>query len=650
MSTDTAKDRHTQRQVEQIGQTGRVALWVGVGVLAIALAVYVATLDDGLRPDELSGGDLITHQYAQVQGRPGNAPGYPLYTMGGWLWFRLVRALLGSVWNPVQVLSSYSTFWAILSLALVYALSLQISTRGRRISPFTTPFIAPFIAASATLFYAATYFFWYYGVTTEQYTSAVFQTLLLLWLAFRWQERREDRYLLWMAFVVGTCLANLLTVLFILPPLALFLLAEEPGLLRRGRLMLKGLALAALPLVSYAYVYIRGAQHPEWRGEGDWPTTWAWFLDFLGTQQGRDEIARGLTLHPFFTGEFPSLVWGELTPVVLVVGLIGIWLMGKKRAYLFYGTLAIYAVFCWADRLGNWYQVIIPAYALPVLGFAAALGLAWEWCEKRARLRWVLAALVVLTVAYRFAASLPRADRSDRPEDTALEPGLQILADDPEPGSAIFGAHDEWLALGYLSTIWGTYPQVYPQPLDGFYTANTQDIYTHVYVTREAAQAAPDLVASRHLSGAGIRLISLLDAPSTAMPTGLRPVGAAFGGEMSLVGVREFEKRGGPWHVALYWRALRDMEVDYTVSVRPLVGGEMIFEDGAALIQDHAPVWGTYPTTRWSRDEVVRDDYAIPLPDGVSPDGLQVVVYYRADGEFQNLGDVSMSPVAGEGQ
>ena len=61
----------------------------GVLVIGIALTLYLSTLDNGLRLEELKGGDLITHQYAQVQARPSNAPGYPLYTMGGWLWFRL---------------------------------------------------------------------------------------------------------------------------------------------------------------------------------------------------------------------------------------------------------------------------------------------------------------------------------------------------------------------------------------------------------------------------------------------------------------------------------------------------------------------------------------------------------------------------------
>ena len=101
------------------------ARWAGWGVVLLALLLYMLTLDSGLRPDELSGGDLITHQYAQAEGRPSNAPGYPLYTMGGWLWFRLTGVLLGWLLNPVQRLSTYSTLWACLALVVLYRLVLQ---------------------------------------------------------------------------------------------------------------------------------------------------------------------------------------------------------------------------------------------------------------------------------------------------------------------------------------------------------------------------------------------------------------------------------------------------------------------------------------------------------------------------------------------
>ena len=277
---------------------------VAAGFLIIAAAtLYLLTLDNGLRPDELTGGDLITHQYAQVEARPSNAPGYPLYTMGGWLWFRLGRSLLSQTFNPIQILSFYSTFWGLASLVILFLIIAELDESRWP------------IAMLLTAFYATTFFFWYYSVTTEQYTSAVFQTLLVIWLAFRWDRKPTDATLLWIVFVVGTVVANMVTTIFILPPLLWFVCFRRTasglvllGYLRRPKFILQAVVLGLIPLLSYAFVYIRGVQHPEWRGAGTWPTTWAWFIDFITIQQGRDEFAPGLTLQNIVTAEFPSLM------------------------------------------------------------------------------------------------------------------------------------------------------------------------------------------------------------------------------------------------------------------------------------------------------------------------------------------------------
>ncbi len=116
--------------------------WPLALLLTVALFVYIATLDTGFMPQELEGGDLITHQYAQVQARPSNAPGYPLYTMGGWLWFHGLRGaarLLGNpLPNPIPLLSSYSILWALLALALFYAIIIRL-TRHSRPAPRGSP-------------------------------------------------------------------------------------------------------------------------------------------------------------------------------------------------------------------------------------------------------------------------------------------------------------------------------------------------------------------------------------------------------------------------------------------------------------------------------------------------------------------------------
>ena len=61
----------------------------------------------------------------------------------------------------------------------------------------------------------------------------------------------------------------------------------------------------------------------------------------------------------------------------LLLGLPGICLLGRRRAIFLYTTLALYLAFCWIDRLGNWFQVIMPAYALVVVGLAGACASRW---------------------------------------------------------------------------------------------------------------------------------------------------------------------------------------------------------------------------------------------------------------------------------
>jgi len=633
--------------------------------LVIAFAVlYLLTLDNGLRPDELVGGDLITHQYAQVQGRPGNAPGYPLYTMGGWLWFRLGRLVLGPRANPIPILSSYSTLWALVALWLLYRLSLEVTGQGRGNWP---------VACLVTTFYGVTYFFWYYAVTTEQYTSAVAWTLALFLCAWRWQRTRRESYLLVMALLVGIGLAHQVTILVAVPPVLWFIWAnasrQQKGLalFQQPRYRVAALALALLPLLSYAYVYVRGAQHPEWRGAGQWASSWQWFWDFLSTAQGRAELT--WSWHPLFTSEFPSLIWGEMTWPGLVAGLLGWAMLERRQALTLYLTLLLYLLFCWIDRLGNWYQVIMPVYALLTLGIARLADQAWHIGE---RLRpgkgaapqpaescapghglpgaWprvlVLLGLVAL-LAFRGAISYPRADCSNRPEDTALEPGWAILADDPLPGTAIFGTLPETLALSYLTQIWGLRADLRPVT-----SLQAREILADgglLAVTRDALPLVPaEISPDAHYTALGQTLVALNAAAQHTLPNwgqATLPWKHDFSTELRLIAGRVERRGAGPAGqklsgeeeaqllVMLAWQAPRRPSQDWSVSVRLRRANQEIAQRDLAH-----PVHGAYPTTRWSPGEVVADAYAFTLPAGVWPDGVTVIVYRRtSDGEFVNL-------------
>ncbi|NLE77531.1 MAG: DUF2723 domain-containing protein [Chloroflexi bacterium] len=607
---------------------------VGILLLLLALLLYLTTLDDGLELRELRGGDLITHQYAQVQARPANAPGYPLYTMGGWLWFRLGKALLGRWLNPTAVLSLYSTFWALAALWVCYALALGAT--GRR----------PLLAALPTAFLACTYFFWYYAVTTEQYASVVLQTLVMVWLAFRWQQERRDRWLAALAFACGLSLAHMVTALLLAPALLWFVWRQEPGVWRRPRLLGWCAAAALLPLLAYLYVYRQGTAHPEWWGQGDWPNAWRWFVSFVSTGQGRSELT--WTLGPP-TPEFPLLVAREMTWPGLLAALAGILTLERRRAVLLLGGLALYLAFCYVDRHGNWYQVWMPMYGLLALGLAAGAGWARERLQQVADRRLsrmgqaALLAALLLLVGNRLLTNWPAADQRGREADDGLWAGQAILADGPAERAGVFGQTDELLSLQYVTQIWGQRPDV--RPLGAVEAAAELEAGETLYVLAGALPLLwAEVSADARLTSAGLILAQASAAPISQMPSpGARPLQQAVGEGMRMLAYQvrpacalpEATRRylgvsadPGVVHLTLWWQRSGSLVDDASLSLRATRGGQLVFV-GAGLVQHDqgAPVWGHWPPSRWAQGEVVRDDYLLPFAEAWPYDGLAVVPY-----------------------
>ncbi|MBK7200066.1 DUF2723 domain-containing protein [Candidatus Amarolinea dominans] len=634
---------------------------MGLIVLLIgACCLYLSTLDNGLRAGELAGGDLITHQYAQVQARPSNAPGYPLYTLGGWLWFHGGRLLLPQV-NPVSLLAGYSTWWALLTLALLYRLLLRLTQHNWP------------LAWLAAAIYATTYFFWFYAVTTEQYTSAVLHTLLFVWAACRWLEaapragaavgspHAADRWLMLIALLTGLALSHMVTVLAIVPPIAWLVLRQQPDLLRRPRFLAQLLVIALLPLLSYIFIYLRGAQHPEWRGSGVWLSTWDWFWHFISTGQGRSELTWSLT--PPWTVEWPALLWRELTPLGTLAGLAGWALLGRRLGGLLAGAALIYVAFSFIDRLGNWYQVVMPVYALLALGLGVAADRVWKRATAGAVYsgRWArrVPALLLLALGLllgsRLLFNFGRADQSDRITDTGLAPGWDLLADAPS-AAHILATTAEADALRYLTIIGGVRPDVRPLT-----SAEARDILItggRLFTSVEAAPlVAQEVTAQPHWRAVSANLIEVMAAPALAADT---PDAQVIGDGLALLSVtaRLVEpQRADDWpgwapsrpltpslEVRVTWLAQARPAADWAVSIRAIRQGQAL-QAGDQLVQFDVrhPVAGLYPTTAWSAGEAITDVFRLPLPSHPRPDAAQIVIYRQLDsGSFENLGSIQI--------
>ncbi len=102
-----------------------------------------------------------------------------------------------------------------------------------------------------------------------------------------------------------------------------------------------------------------GGAAPEWRG-GEWDTTLSWFLTFVSTAQGREELLWGFEPgRSFFGNGFPQLIVDELGWILLIAGIAGIAALKRPLSHILYSTLGLYIVFAWAYRYGNWFQVIL---------------------------------------------------------------------------------------------------------------------------------------------------------------------------------------------------------------------------------------------------------------------------------------------------
>lgn len=633
-----------------------IARLMGWTLLLAAALLYFFTLDNGLAPGELEGGDLITHQYAQVQARPSNAPGYPLYTIGGWLWFHGLRAALQFLGNflgdplpnPVPILSSYSTVWALLALGLLYATLLRLG-HIRRNWP---------LAWGIAGFYAVSYFFWYYATTTEQYSSAIAHTLAIVYVYLLWEEATQPdksrRLLLLLAFLCGLSLAHLVTVAVIVPPLVLAVLWRQPALLRRPRLIAGTVLAAALPLLSYVYVYWRGAAHPEWWGQGEWTSASDWFWSFVRTAQGQDELSWGLQPGaPFFGNGFPQLIWQELSVPLLLLGLLGIWLLPRRLRFVLYGTLALYLILAWVDRFGNWFQVILPAYPLVLLGL---MPLAEAAKARLARVTPLLGALpfllLLLATGWRFAESWPQADSRNRTADTALIRPAHLLAQPLPPGAGLFAEKADALGLDYLISIWGIRPDltVVSSPQAAAALASGQAVAA---TWQSAPLLLNELPADLRFAPQGIAPDWVLLWPPSAadaLPQPQKLLGKSIGDGIELVGYSAGVPPASPLaagatdglDVTLFWRVEPGTSpADWAISVRPLAGGQPLTAGGAAIQQDSpGPVHGLRPFPSLPPGQIVPDSYRL---DGAgAADGLLLIVYRPVAGGFENLAELHL--------
>jgi len=117
-----------------------------------------------------------------------------------------------------------------------------------------------------------------------------------------------------------------------------------------------------------------------------------------------------------------------------------------------------------------------------------------------------------------------------------------------------------------------------------------------------------------------------LPAEEPQADAALTPVGASFGGLVALEGVRvpSFVAQGQTMTVTLGWRAIAEMDTDYTVFVHLIdsAGTQVLAADGP-------PRGGLYPTSQWQPGEAVLDAHTVSLDLPAGRYRIEIGLYNR---------------------
>jgi 4-amino-4-deoxy-L-arabinose transferase-like glycosyltransferase len=150
-------------------------------------------------------------------------------------------------------------------------------------------------------------------------------------------------------------------------------------------------------------------------------------------------------------------------------------------------------------------------------------------------------------------------------------------------------------------------------------------------------------VETRKFRG-GIEVHYFLTSPPllAAMPSGARLAGKRLGDRMELVGYSlgtEALRAGEELPFTLYWRALKPLDVDYTVFVH------LLDEEGRRIGQgDSQPLNGSYPTSRWPIEALVADERWIQVPPDAPAGRYQLAVGMYDLKTMRRLGEGGPEP------
>ena len=273
-------------------------------VFIIALSAYMFTCCRTVFVGDA--GELAT---ALVTGGLAHPPGYPLYTLLGFIWLKLLFFV-----RPIFAANLLSGLFGASAAAMLYLILERLSGR-RRLS--TTN-------AALALVFVFSYPIWSNAVITEVYTLAALLYLIALYAVLKFNDEPSGRHALIMLFWSGLMLAHHFSAAAILIAVVMVFIFNRPAAsFFTVKNSIVGAAVFVLPLTLYLFLLWRfdPALPVNWMPAGSLAALWHMVSGNIYQQySGMPSIFdAGIIIYALFKHLFFSA-----GPAIILIGLIGL--------------------------------------------------------------------------------------------------------------------------------------------------------------------------------------------------------------------------------------------------------------------------------------------------------------------------------------
>lgn len=548
--------------------------------------------------------------------------GYPLYTLLGGVWSRLLP-----VGNWAWRVNLFSALAAATTVALIFVLA-------RRLTPDPRGHGDNWAGLAAAVAFGFGPVWWAQATVAEVYAlhNLLVATLLVAAVSLPPVHTRAfDRRIALLAALVGLGLAHHRTAVLLLPGLALYLLWRAPAIVRPRRVWLVWLAALLAPLLLYAYLPLRAGQGVA-DLNGSFANTWAGFWDHVLARRYTAFFAANELTHSYDAPGWLRLWLAQTGWLGVVLSVLGLGILADHRTrpawVLILLTLAANLVFALNYRVADPEVFLLPVWLCAAVLAAGGLAL----LRRLAPPRWadLLAAAALIGLIAGFGRGAP----VNRSADWAVHDyAVDMATVDFAPASRVIGIEGEMTALQYMQRAEGlglNAAAVVADAPDARRTALTAALEAGAppYLTRELEGIA----GAYSFTGAGplVRVWprgQVAEAPP-AIPSDL----TLLEGRLRLEGydVQRLEWAGGPVaRLTLHWRPTEPIERDLKVSLRVVddAGNPLLRADGSPAVVDAYPLRQVAGTRTWAPGAPVRDVHEAPLPAAAQDAHLLLIVY-----------------------